>query len=195
MVTTRQSTLLLTLHWPLSVEQTQQMKAESRKSHLLPLTVCKTTEYINTPILYSLLCAAEPLLGWFCHARLHHHDITTIVELFVIYRTAGNFRGRKLSRIARFCRTKGCHDPNFTKKTFVYSHKTAKFAKVFSFESFPLYGTYMYRSLHRARTKLFCHTLTQTKRKGKIPCPGPSPIPKLALTVTTHPDHSATRHC
>jgi len=29
---------------------------------------------------------------------------------------------------------------NFTAKTFVDSHKTAKFAKVFSLESFPLYG-------------------------------------------------------
>ena len=30
--------------------------------------------------------------------------------------------------------------PNFTEKTFANSHKTAKFAKVFSLESFPLYG-------------------------------------------------------
>ena len=28
--------------------------------------------------------------------------------------------------------------PNFTEKTFTKSHKTAKFAKVFSLESFPL---------------------------------------------------------
>ena len=31
--------------------------------------------------------------------------------------------------------------PNFTEKTFTNSHKTVKFAKVFSLKSFPLYGT------------------------------------------------------
>ena len=31
--------------------------------------------------------------------------------------------------------------PNFGEKTFAYSHKTAKFAKVFTLESFPLNGT------------------------------------------------------
>ena len=31
--------------------------------------------------------------------------------------------------------------PNFAQKTFVNSHKTSKFMKVFAFESFPLYGT------------------------------------------------------
>ena len=30
--------------------------------------------------------------------------------------------------------------PNFTEKTFTNSHKTVKFAKVFSLESFTLYG-------------------------------------------------------
>ena len=30
--------------------------------------------------------------------------------------------------------------PNFTEKTVANSHKTTKFAKVFSLESFPLYG-------------------------------------------------------
>ena len=47
----------------------------------------------------------------------------------------------KLLRIARFCRAKGHHAPNFVEKTFTYSHKTTKFTKVFSLESFPLYGT------------------------------------------------------
>ena len=72
------------------------------------------------------------------------------------YHIAGNFRGRnfrelvkirfsgrKLSRIAHFCSGKGCHGPNFVEKTFAYSHKTVKFAKVFSLESFPLYGMCM----------------------------------------------------
>ena len=31
-----------------------------------------------------------------------------------------------------FCLAKGCHAPNFAEKTFVYSHNTVKFAKVFS---------------------------------------------------------------
>ena len=38
-----------------------------------------------------------------------------------------------------------CHAPkNSRRKTFVVLHKSAKFAKVFSIESFPLYGRYMY---------------------------------------------------
>ena len=35
--------------------------------------------------------------------------------------------------------------PNFAEKIFVKSHKTSKFAKVFSLESFPLYGMQMLR--------------------------------------------------
>ena len=67
------------------------------------------------------------------------------------YRIAGNFWGRKLvkirfsrrklSQIAQFCSTKGRHATNFAGKTFAYSHKTAKFTKVFSLESLPLHGT------------------------------------------------------
>ena len=57
-----------------------------------------------------------------------------------------NFRGlvkiqfswRKLSRIAHLYCAKRCHTPHFC--TFVNSHKTAKFAKVFFLKSFPLYG-------------------------------------------------------
>ena len=37
----------------------------------------------------------------------------------------------KLSRIARFCSTKGATPPNFVEKTSANSHKTVKFAKVF----------------------------------------------------------------
>ena len=47
-----------------------------------------------------------------------------------------NFTTKPL-RIARFCHAKGRHAPNFAEKTFTNSHKTAK---VFSLESFPLYG-------------------------------------------------------
>ena len=52
------------------------------------------------------------------------------------------FSQRKLSWIARFYNAKECHAPNFVEKTFAYSHKTVKFAKVFSLESFLLYGTF-----------------------------------------------------
>ena len=66
----------------------------------------------------------------------------------------GNFQGRKLPRIGEkydFCSEnfrallahamlKDTMPPDFAEKTFVNSHKTAKFASVFSLESFPLYG-------------------------------------------------------
>ena len=56
------------------------------------------------------------------------------------YCIAGNFRGRKLLRIASFYRAKGHHNPKFSrKKPFASIHKTASFAKVFSLKSFPLY--------------------------------------------------------
>ena len=68
---------------------------------------------------------------------------------------AGNFRGRKLSQIGKkydFCgenfhRLLACAvlkdptPPKFHGENFMNSHKTAKFAKVFSLKSFPLYGT------------------------------------------------------
>ena len=67
------------------------------------------------------------------------------------YRIAGNFRGRKpsrigrflrrkLARIAHFCRSKGRHASKFRGENFANSHKTAKFAKLFSLEIFPLYA-------------------------------------------------------
>ena len=72
-----------------------------------------------------------------------------------LYRIAENFWGRKLSQIGEkynfrtedfhgflTCATpKDTMPPNFTEKTFVNSHKTVKFAKIFSLESFPLYGS------------------------------------------------------
>ena len=42
------------------------------------------------------------------------------------YRIAVNFRGRKLSRIARFCHAKGRHAPNFVEKTFAYIYISTK---------------------------------------------------------------------
>ena len=71
------------------------------------------------------------------------------------YRIAGNFRGRKLSRIfgnEKFAEKtfvdrreplimSGCGRRFSWEKTFADSPKILKFAKVFSLESFPLYGT------------------------------------------------------
>ena len=39
-----------------------------------------------------------------------------------------------------FAGPKGAPPPNFAEKTFAYSLKTVKFAKVFFLDSFPLYG-------------------------------------------------------
>ena len=51
------------------------------------------------------------------------------------------FSQRKLSRIAHFCHAKDATPQNFTEKTLANSYKTVKFTKVFSLESFLLYGT------------------------------------------------------
>ena len=69
------------------------------------------------------------------------------------YHIAGNFHGRKLFWIGGkyylFGETftncllvplKDATPLNFTEKTSANSHKTSKFAQVFSLESFPLYG-------------------------------------------------------
>ena len=56
---------------------------------------------------------------------------------------AANFRGSELVTNTIFAEktfTKDAMPPNFTEKTFTNSLKTAKFAKVFSFKSFPLYS-------------------------------------------------------
>ena len=70
------------------------------------------------------------------------------------YCIAGNFQGRKLLQIGKKCdfrkenfrrllafaTPKDATSPNFVESTFANSHKTVKFAEVFCFESFPLYG-------------------------------------------------------
>ena len=48
-----------------------------------------------------------------------------------------NFCGENFHRLLAFAMPKDATPPNFT---FANSHKTAKLAKVFSLESFPLYG-------------------------------------------------------
>ena len=77
-----------------------------------------------------------------------------------IYRIAGNFRGRKLSQIGEkynfrgenfrgyltFAAPKDATLPKFAEKTFANSHKNTQFVKLFSLESFPLYGKSKRRS-------------------------------------------------
>ena len=46
-----------------------------------------------------------------------------------------------------FAAPKDAMPPNFAEKTFTNSHKIAKFTKVFSLESFPLYGIKLFLSL------------------------------------------------
>ena len=95
-----------------------------------------------------------------------------------VYRIAGNFRGRKLSRISEkddfggknlriacLCRSKDATPPNFAEKTFMNNHKTTKFAKVFSLENFPLYGI-----IHNTHidSQLFC---LQFQQVTFVQCP------------------------
>ena len=67
---------------------------------------------------------------------------------------------RKLSRIARLCCTKDDMPSNFAEKTFANSHKNVKFAKVFSLESFLLYGIYEQETHwgHSEEIIFFCHS-------------------------------------
>ena len=87
--------------------------------------------------------------------QLRHNKISMKIILRVYrrleYRIAGNFQGRKLLQIGENtifvektfmdCSLLSCQRtprPKFAEKIFAYSDKTAKFAKVFSLESFPL---------------------------------------------------------
>ena len=96
------------------------------------------------------------------YARTNCSTVTVTYQYITLkhhkhnYCIAGNFRGRKLLQIGEKIFTektfadcslvppKDAMPPNLAKTTFVNSYKTSNFAKVFSLESFPLYGT----SLH-----------------------------------------------
>ena len=52
-----------------------------------------------------------------------------------------DFCGENFRRLLTSAVPKDATSPNFVEKTFANNHKTAKFAKVFSLESFPLYCT------------------------------------------------------
>ena len=86
----------------------------------------------------NVLVCVEPVHTYF-------YKWTVIVWLGLTwYRIAVKFRGRKLLwigentilQIAHFYCAKEPHAPNFAEKTFAYSHKTKKNAKVFSLKSF-----------------------------------------------------------
>ena len=51
-----------------------------------------------------------------------------------------DIRGENFRGLLAFAAPKDATPPNFAEKTFANSHKTAKSAKVFSLESFPLYS-------------------------------------------------------
>ena len=72
---------------------------------------------------------------------------------FPVYRIVENFRERTFANWSKirfsqrsfcgllaFAAPKDTMPQNFAEKTFTNSHTTTKFAKVFSLESFPLYG-------------------------------------------------------
>ena len=76
-----------------------------------------------------------------CARWLHIYSPTTILW-------------RKLSWIAPFCHVNACHiPPKFCGETFANSHKTAKFAKVFSLKSFPPYGITIWTSTWNVPTE------------------------------------------
>ena len=88
------------------------------------------------------------------HRALHYIQVALVLQCTYTPTLVGNFRGRKLSQFGRnkiftenifadctlVSLPKDALPPNFVEKTFTNSYKTSKFAKVFSFESFPLYG-------------------------------------------------------
>ena len=52
----------------------------------------------------------------------------------------GAYIGDKYTSATNFCKTEDATPLNFVEKVFTNSNKTSKFVKVFSLESFPLYG-------------------------------------------------------
>ena len=102
---------------------------------------------------------------------------------------AGNFRGRKLLRIARLCRAKGCHTPKFRGENFRKHPQTVKFVKVFSRKSFPLYDNFL-GSMPPDPPTLACMPLRHPcNPPSKNPAYGPASVPNYSIakhTFTTH---------
>ena len=70
--------------------------------------------------------------------KLLRKKLSRIVEKY-------DFHGENFHGLLACAAPKDATPQNFAEKTFTNSHKTTKFAKVFSLESFPLYGTYLER--------------------------------------------------
>ena len=68
---------------------------------------------------------------------------------------------RNFRKLLAFAVPKDTMPPNFTEETFVNSHETAKFVKVFSLESFPLYSILIDLSNEITAAKAFLVTLQQ----------------------------------
>ena len=83
----------------------------------------------------------------------HTHSFKTLYinsQMLFAYRIAENFcqlvkkirfSHRKLSRIARFCHTKGCHAPKFRRENFRESPQNREIRENFLPQVFPLYGS------------------------------------------------------
>ena len=85
------------------------------------------------------------LLMWGIYIYVWNNTWHTIVQSTVSWETfeGENFHElvkSRFSRLLAFAKPKDTAPPNFAEKTFANSHITVKFAKVFSLESFLLYG-------------------------------------------------------
>ena len=122
------------------------------------------------------------------------------------------FEGEKLSRIGEnydYCREnfrglvacalpKDTTPPNFTEKTFVNSHKTAKFTIVFSLKIFPLYGISLLGPHFRVDVRISssrCLPRIVTTLE-QLPCTWSKALSKINATLKQQPRlvHTAYTH-
>ena len=68
--------------------------------------------------------------------KADYHVRQRIQCTYIVFPYRETFKGENFCKLAK--------NTIFVEKTFANSHKTAKFAKVFSLKSFPLYGTCIY---------------------------------------------------
>ena len=123
------------------------------------VTACTCTNLIPIPSYQPVSKYEEEVLGGFYlfSKDLEHFLLVSVCVPYIFSQphTQSHVgrKSRKLSRAKTFANwrfrgllaftvPKNATPPNIVKKTFTNSHKTAKFAKVFSLESFLLYGTF-----------------------------------------------------
>ena len=116
----------------------------SKWKQIIFLFICK----LHSKVLLGKTRCVQILLN-LCSCR--SNELSVGVNPENGYRIAGNFRGRKLSRIGEkynfrgenfrgllaFTMPKDTTLPNFTEKTFANNHKTAKFCESFHPQKFP----------------------------------------------------------